>query len=227
MPSTPLSFVLVTRRRGPELPQPPDLPDLLAAAPGELRARAVWDGVEAGPATVVGDWVADAHLQESRWLRADLVGRRLSGLCCRDVEFVGCDLSGALLADAELTRVTFDGCRTSGLVLSGGRLQDVRFVDCKADGIDLRMARLRRSAAQRCALRGADFYRAELTDVSLLDCDLGTASFEEVRIDRLALDGSALDDIRAARSLAGAHIDAGQVLPLGSLLVAELGFRIG
>jgi uncharacterized protein YjbI with pentapeptide repeats len=217
----------VPRRRSAELPHSPDLPDALDPAPDELLRNAMWDGVDAGSNTAVAQWVADVHLRESRWLQADLVGRRLTGLQCRDVEFGNCDLSGAVLAEAQLTRVTFTGCRISGLVLSGATLQDVRFVDCKADGVDLRMARLRRAAAQHSSLANADFYRAELTDVALLDCYLTGAGFEEVKVERLALSGSGVDGVRGVRSLAGAQIDEGQALVLGALLVGELGFQVG
>ncbi|HKC26823.1 MAG TPA: pentapeptide repeat-containing protein [Jatrophihabitans sp.] len=217
----------MARRRNVELPHSPDLPEILDPAPTELLPSAMWDGVEAGGDTSAAPWVTDVYLRDSRWLRADLVGRRLSGLQCRDVEFRNCDLSGAVLADADLTRVTFESCRTSGLVLSGAVLQDVNFVECKSDGVDLRMARLRRTAWQHSSMQNADFYRAELTDVSLLDCELAGAGFEQVKIDRVALGGSAVDGMRGVRSLAGARIDQGQALVLGALLVGELGFEIG
>jgi uncharacterized protein YjbI with pentapeptide repeats len=216
----------VTKRRTLDPPQAPDLPDELDPAPAELTSRAAWDGVEATESTAVPEQVADAQLRESRWQRADLLGRRLTGLQCLDVEFVNCDLSGAMLSDAQLTRVTFERCRASGLVLSGATLQDVRFVDCKADGIDFRMAKLRRTAAEQSVLREADFYRAQLNGVRLVDCDLGAASFQETRTDGLALHGSSVDELRGATALAGAQIDQDQVLMLGALLVAELGFRV-
>jgi hypothetical protein len=76
-------------------PTAPELPRAFEEAPQRLNSRDLWDGVEAGQSVEVGEWVADVQLRECLWSRAELVGRRFTGLVCRDVRFVGCDLAGA------------------------------------------------------------------------------------------------------------------------------------
>lgn len=213
-------------RRPSGYPSPPDLPPEFDEAPASLQSRALWDCVEAGESVDVAAHVADVQLRECLWHKADLVGRRLSGLRATDVRFVGCDLSGALLEECRLTRVSFESCRLAGAVLSGAHLEDVHLLDCSADLIVLRMAHVSRSAAERCSLRGADLYQAELREVRLVDSDLSRTSFEGMAADGLRLNGSTVEEIIGARSLGGAHIDADQVVPIGAALVAELGLRI-
>lgn len=126
--------------------------------------------------------VADLTLQECRWADADLSGRRLTGLRCRDTRFVHCDLSGAVLEDAVLSRVTFVDCRLTGIVLGGAELTDVRITDSQADLASLRMARASYTVIENTSLRGADFYEFTGADCGVIGCDLTGASFQDARL---------------------------------------------
>jgi len=166
------------------------------------------------------------RLQESRWVGADLSGRRLAGLQCRDTEFVGCNLSGAVLEDASLTRVAFTGCRLTGVVLSGAALRDVRITEGRADLALLRMAKARHLWIEDTSLRGADLYAFEGADCAFLGCDLTDAALGDARLPGVLLHGSTVDAVRGAESLRGARIGADQVVPLGAALLAALDITV-
>lgn len=216
----------VARRPTKIRPDPPDLAPRLDPAPGPLGAGAFWDGVEAGADVNVPAHVAGVRLQESRWVGADLSGRRLSGLRCRDTAFVGCNLSGAMLDEAGLTRVTFTDCRLTGLVLSGAELADVHVVDSQADLALFRMAKARHLWIENTSLRGADFYRFSGSGCALLGCDLTDAAFGDARLPGVLLHGSTLDTVQDAAALRGARISAEQVVPLGAALLDTLGITV-
>ncbi|MFC4947535.1 pentapeptide repeat-containing protein [Pseudonocardia sp. GCM10023141] len=207
-------------------PDPPDLPDGFDPAPGTLESGAFWDCVEAGADVVVAETVADVKLQESRWVDADLSGRRLTGLHCRDVVFEHCDLSGAVLDDAVLTRVTFTNCRLTGVVLSGAELTDVHISDSRADLANLRMARAKYLLIENTSLHAADFYEFAGTSCGLLGCDLAEAVFEDARLTDTDLHGSTVDDVRGALSLRGSRISSEQILPLGAALLAAVQIQV-
>lgn len=192
-----------------------------------MRSRDQWEQVEAAEDVEVDDWVADAVLSESIWTRGQLVGRRFTGLTAQDVRFVRCDFAGASLAEARLTRVRFESCRMTGASFAGATLQDVHVVDCAVDLADFRSASLRRSTLENSRLGEADFYGSTLVDVRLVDCQLDRANFDTAKATGLDLRGSTLDGgLGGPAALAGARIDAGQVVPLGAALVAAFGFDV-
>jgi uncharacterized protein YjbI with pentapeptide repeats len=207
-------------------PDPPDLAPRREPAPAVLEPSAFWDGVEAGAEVEVPEHVAGVRLQESRWVGADLSGRRLAGLRCRDTEFVNCNLSGAVLEGAALTRVAFTECRLTGIVLSGAELVDVRIVEGRADLALFRMATARHLWIENTSLRGADFYQFEGSGCAFLGCELADVSLTGARIPGVLLHGSALDAVRDATALRGARISADQIVPMGAALLAALDIAV-
>jgi uncharacterized protein YjbI with pentapeptide repeats len=216
----------VARRARKTRPDPPDLAPRRDPAPAVLEASALWDGVEAGADVEVPVHVAGVRLQESRWVGADLSGRRLAGLRCRDTEFVNCNLSGAVLESATLTRVAFTGCRLTGVVLSGAELVDVHVVEGRADLALFRMATARHLWIENTSLRGADFYQFDGAGCAFLGCDLAAASLADARLPGVLLHGSALDSVRGAPALRGARISADQVVPLGAAILGALDIEV-
>ncbi len=208
------------------LPDPPEAPPHWDPAPAAVESGAVWDGVEAGAETTVPEHVADLDVRESRWVDADLSGRRFTGLRCRDTRFEHCDLSGAVLDEAALRRVTFTNCRLTGIVLSGATLDDVRISDCRADLASLRMARATYLLVENTVLRGADFLELTGTGCAILDCDLTGASFADARLTGLRLHRSVLDDVGGALALRGARISPDQLVPMGAALAAALDIQV-
>ena len=207
-------------------PDPPEAPPRWDPAPDTVEPGAVWDGVEAEAATVVPEQVADLDVRESRWVDADLSGRRFTGLRCRDTQFEHCDLSGAVLDEAAFRRVTFTNCRLTGIVLSGSTLDDVRISDCRADLASFRMARAGYLLVENTVLCGADFYELTGTGCGIVDCDLTGASFTDARLTGLRLHGSTLDAIGGALALRGARISPDQLVPLGAALAAALDIQV-
>jgi uncharacterized protein YjbI with pentapeptide repeats len=212
----------VARRATKIRPDPPDLAPRRDPAPAVLRPGALWDGVEAGHNVEVPEHIPGMRLQESRWVGADLSGRRFAGLRCRDTHFVSCNLSGAVLEGAVLNRVAFTDCRLTGLVLSGAELVDVHVIDSQADFALLRMATARHLWIENTSLRGADLYAFKGTGCAFLGCDLSDVSLSNAALPEVLLHGSTLDTVRAAGSLRGARISAEQVVPLGAAMLAEL-----
>lgn len=153
-------------------------------------------------------------------------GRHISGLRCRDTEFVHCDLSGAVLDEAVLTRVTFTDCRMTGVVLAGAELSDVHISDSRADLANLRMARAEFLLVEGTSLRGADFYEFAGGNCGLLRCDLAEASFQRARVDGMSLHGSTVDDIQGALYLRGSRISSDQFVALGAALLAAMDIHV-
>src|SRR6476469_455050 len=216
----------MARRPTKTRPDPPDLPPRRDPAPAVLESSALWDGVDAGADVEVPEHVAGVRLRESRWVGADLSGRRFTGFECRDTEFVNCDLSGVVMEDAALTRVAFRGCRLTGVVFSGAALRDVRIPEGRADLALLRMAKARHLWIEDTSLRGADFYAFEGADCAFLGCDLTDAALGDARLPGVLLHGSTVDAVRGAASLRGARIGADQVVPLGAALLAALDITV-
>lgn len=216
----------MARRATKIRPDPPDLAPRRDPAPPVLQAGAVWDGVEAGQDVEVPEHVAGVRLQESRWVGADLSGRRFAGLHCRDTEFVGCNLAGAVLEGATLRRVAFTDCRLTGIVLSGADMADVHILDSRADLALLRMATARHLWIENTSLRGADLYAFNGSGCAFLGCDLSDTSLTRAQLSGLLLHGSTLDTVRGAGSLRGAQISADQVVPLGAAMLAELDIAV-
>lgn len=207
-------------------PDRPDLPTGFDPAPDHLDDEDTWEGVLAGSDLEVPEHVADLTLQECRWEGVDLSGRRLSGLRCRDTEFLHCDLSGAVLEDATLKRVRFTDCRLTGAVLAGAQLTDVHIRDCRADLVNLRMAKARFLLVEGTGLEGADLYRFTGVDSAFLRCDLTGANLTDAELAGANLHGSTVVDVRGALSLHGTRIGAEQMVPVGGALLAALGISV-
>lgn len=207
-------------------PDPPDAPARWDPAPPALESGATWDGVEAGADCRVPPELAGVELRESRWVGADLAGRRITGLHGRDVAFEHCDLSGAVLDGAVLTRVTFTDCRLTGLQLGGAELADVRITDCRADLVSLRMTRARYLLVENTSLPALDLYAFTGTDCGLIGCDLTGVNVAEARFTNLQLHGSVVDDVTGVLALRGARISPDQLVPIGAALLAALDIRI-
>jgi len=216
----------MARRATKTRPDPPDLAPRRDPAPAVLESSALWDGVDAGADVEVPEHVAGVRLRESRWVGADLSGRRLFGLECRDTEFVHCNLSGTVLEDAMLTRVAFVECRLTGVVLSGATLRDVRISDGRADFALLRMATAKHLLVEDTSLRGADFYRFNGTDCAFLGCDLTDTALGDAQLPGVQLHRSTVDAVRGASALRGARIGPDQVIPLGAAILAELDITV-
>lgn len=208
------------------LPDPPEVPAEWEPAPATAESGETWDGIDAGADVEVPGHLADFTMQESRWVDADLSGRRLTGFRGRDVQFVHCDLSGAVLDDAVLTRVRFEDCRMTGVVFGGAELTDVHIIDSRADLSNFRMAKAKFLRIENTSLHAADFYEFAADGCGLIGCDLAEASFEDARLSETDLHRSTLDDVRGALSLRGARISSDQLVPLGAALLAALDIQI-
>lgn len=217
----------MARTRSKKLrPDPPEVPDEWDPAPGAIASGETWDGIDAGGDVEVPGHLADVTIQESRWVDADLSGRRLTGFRARDVQFVHCDLSGAVLDEALLTRVRFTDCRMTGAVFNGAELSDVHITDSRADLASFRMAKAKFLRIENTSLHAADFYEFAAAGCGLISCDLAEASFADARLSETDLHGSTLDQVRGALSLRGARINAEQLVPLGAALLAALDIQV-
>lgn len=207
-------------------PEAPALPDRTAPGPAAVADGDLWDCVQVGAGVAVPERVADLRIRESRVAGLRLAGVVLTGLECRDVEFVGCDLSGARLDDALLTRVAFTDCRLTGTVFDGASLSDVRITDSTADLAGFRMARARFLLVENTSMRGADLYELDGQHCALLGCDLGGANVDHARLRETDLHGSTVDDLRGVLSLRGTRISPDQILPLATGLLDALGIEV-
>jgi len=165
--------------------------------------------------------IAGCELRGVRITGADLERLRLV-----DVVLVDCELSGATLYESSLVRVELRNCRAAGLVIAQAQLTDVVFLECKLDDANLRFVRAERVRFDDCSLVGADCYEATCAATSFSNCDLTNAEFSNATMVGVRLEGSRLDTVRGASSLAGAIVTTDQVLPLALGVFADLGIVV-
>jgi len=94
----------------------------------------------------------------------------------------------------------------------------VTFTACKLDLANLRLAELENVVFDGCSLREVGLYGAKLCDVNFGGSDLDGADFSQATLERVDLRRSKLAGVRAVDSLAGAVIDAGQLIDLAPAL---------
>jgi uncharacterized protein YjbI with pentapeptide repeats len=211
---------------GSAAPLPPRLPDdLVPVTDPELLDDEEWAGLE-----VTGDFsnrsIEDPDLRASRVRASQFTATTLVRPGISDVAFDDCELSGTRFVDAALTRVTFRRCRMSGFDLALGRLRHVQFVDCRLDGANLRMVDAEQVGFEGCEMTESDFYGAKASEMTFADCDLSGAAFSQATLTGARFAGSRLADLRGATALAGAVIDAGQIVPLALGLFAALDITV-
>ena len=207
-------------------PRPPRLPrELAPLVDPELDDQGEWSEREVC-AELLDRVATDVSITASRLVRSALTGSTLPRLELRDTVLEGCDLSGVVIDQALITRVELHECRMSGFVATRATLRDVRFVGCRLDEANFRMTKGERVAFEECDLRGADFYEAELVAASLRGCDLTGADVSGANLRGARLHGSRLDDLKGARSLAGAVIDPDQVVMLSRSLLHALDIEV-
>lgn len=206
----------------------PDLPEQFDPAPDVVESGGSWFGVCADASLSLPEHVYDLQLLECVWREVDASSCRFSGFSCRDVRFERCDLSAAVLDSAALTRVHFVGCRLTGVVFSGAELSDVVIEGGVASLANFRASTSSFLCVRDTSLADADFSGARLRNAALLDCELSGVDLSNARIEGLSVHGSNLDSIHGASALvdAGLRIDADQVIPLGTALVAGLGVTV-
>lgn len=221
---------------GPPAPQPPDLalptgpsdppaPSGLTpvtprdVTPGDLLEDVALAGD--GPVDLSGSRVLGSRLALAGQEEAVLRAARLSEVVLtapdvavlrapygqwRDVVVQGGRLGTAEAYDVEWTRVALRGVRIRYLNLRSARVTDLVLEDCVVDELDL----------------GG----AELTRVALPGTRVGRLEATGVRLDAFDLRGCTLGVIVGARDLAGAVVDATQVVELAPLLAAALGLSV-
>lgn len=179
---------------------------LTGSLPDDHDGRLVLMEVHLGPATLVGARLADSRLI--------------------DVVVVGADMAGVRFDGSSLTRVEMRDARLTGAQFDQARLRDVRFVRCVLDGANFAMAHGDRVRFEDCRLVGARFTDATFEGVAWWDCDLSDADVSQVRAGRAQLQGSTIDGLRGASSLAPVAIDRDQFGAFASHVLDALGVSV-
>jgi len=210
------------RAGGPEAPRLPDhLEDQVHLDPdevGELQDARVVD--------IGGDDLDDLELTRCVVEGVRLTARSARRLRLTDVVLRDCELSGLDLQEARLLRVRIERCRAEGLDAGLLRATDVVVVDTKLSTAGLRMTAWERSAFEGCDLRRAELMEASLDGVEMTGCDLTGADVTRARMVDVRFRSTRLDDLAGATALAGATVEATQVVPVGLALFAALGIRL-
>jgi uncharacterized protein YjbI with pentapeptide repeats len=166
-----------------------------------------------------------------RYADLELTGDDLSGSRLAGAGFVHCTFS-SIEADVARWRginarkVTFGSSRMTGIQLNEAELCDVEFADTRLDLANFRLAKLERVTFRDCSLTEADFGDAELAWVRFERCRLGAASFRGASCRSTDLRGSSLEGLDGAGGLAGATIDAVQLMELAPALARHVGLRV-
>lgn len=217
--------------QGPPAPAPPAPPDL--APDPDLTDLALAD-------THPGDLLEGVALSASG-TRVDLAGARiltsrmdLGGM--GEVGLRGARLSEVVFAapDCTVMRAPFGQWRD--VVIDGGRIgtaeaYDAEWVRVALRGVrvrylNLRAARIRDLALSDCVIDELDLGGAELARVALLGTRVGRLELSSARLEEVDLRGARFETLVGARDLAGAVIDAAQLLELAPVLAAAVGVRV-
>jgi uncharacterized protein YjbI with pentapeptide repeats len=156
----------------------------------------------------------------------DLSGTRLEGAAFLSCEFRSVEADVARWRGVSARLTTFRGSRMTGVQLNECQLRETLFVETRLDMANFRMAKLERVTFRDCSLNEADFADAELDTVRFESCRLNGASFRGARCRATDLRGSSLEDLDGAGGLAGATIDAVQLMELAPALARHIGLRV-
>jgi uncharacterized protein YjbI with pentapeptide repeats len=155
-----------------------------------------------------------------------LSGSRLEGASFLHCRFRSVEADVARWRGISAQATSFHSSRMTGIQLNECELRDVLFDDTRLDLANLRMARLERVTFRDCSLTEADFADAELVSVRFERCSLRGATFRDARCRSTDLRGSSLDELDGAGGLAGATIDAVQLMELAPALARHIGLRV-
>lgn len=218
-------------RRATAVPRPPAKPrDAQQFRSATLPEQAladdvVWEELAFGPLTLDGSaefaevhgcTFTDTGLADTHWYRASTA----------DTSFTSCDLANARFDESGFRRVSFTGCRLTGVQFAGCTLEDVRFTDCVLDLSSWRFARTKRVVLDGCALVGSDWTAVSAADLLLEGCDLTEGQFSQAKLTEVHLRRCRLDGLHGVADLAGATIEADDLIMLSHQFAAALGIRI-
>jgi uncharacterized protein YjbI with pentapeptide repeats len=156
----------------------------------------------------------------------DLSGSRLEGASFTHCRFRSIEADVARWRGVQARATAFHSSRMTGIQLNECELRDVLFEETRLDLANLRMARLERVTFRDCSLTEADFADAELVSVRFERCRLRGATFRDARCRSTDLRGSSVEDLDGAGGLAGATIDAVQLMELAPALARHIGLRV-
>jgi uncharacterized protein YjbI with pentapeptide repeats len=172
------------------------------------------------------DLAAGQRYSELELTGTDLSGSRLEGASFVHCTFRSIEADVARWRGVAARRVGFGSSRMTGIQLNEAELTDVDFADTKLDLANFRFAKLERVTFRDCSLTEADFGDARLAAVRFERCRLGGASFRGASCRSTDLRGSSLEGLDGADGLAGATIDAVQLMELAPALARHIGLRI-
>jgi uncharacterized protein YjbI with pentapeptide repeats len=172
------------------------------------------------------DLAAGQRYSELELTGADLAGTRLEGAGFVHCTFRSIQADVARWRGVNARKVAFGDSRMTGIQLNEAELVDVEFADTRLDMANFRLARLERVTFRDCSLAEADFGDARLETVRFDRCRLHGASFRGTSCRATDLRGSSLDDLDGAGGLAGATIDAVQLMELAPALARHVGLRV-
>jgi uncharacterized protein YjbI with pentapeptide repeats len=172
------------------------------------------------------DLAAGGRFTELRLAGEDLSGSRLEGASFLHCEFGSIEADVARWRGVNARATTFRSSRMTGIQLNECELREVLFEDTRLDMANFRLARLERVTFRDCSLTEADFADAELDTVRFERCRLRGAGFRDARCRATDLRGSSLEDLDGAGGLAGATIDAVQLMELAPALARHVGLRV-
>lgn len=215
-------------RDEPSAPERPDLepaPQLATLALSDANPGDLLEGVvlsTAGmPVELAGSRLLSSRLEFVGMSEIGMRGARLSDVVIatpnctvlrapygqwRDVVVDGGRIGTIELYETELARVALCGVRVRYLNLRSARVSDLTIEDCVIDELDL---------------GGAELLRVAFPGTRVGRLEVGFATLEAVD-----LRGARIETLVGARDLAGAVVDATQVVELAPVLAAALGLRV-
>lgn len=171
----------------------------------------------------------DVHLldvTECTFDQVDLSGSRLSKTTFADCQLKESDLANVQAIGSSIIRTELQGLRMTGLGFADGTIREATFDRCRLDLAAFRFSTVSKTVFDGCSLRQADFGNADLRGVQFKNCDLTGAKFAQANLKGARLTNCVLDQIGNVENLAGATIDAADLVALSYALAGALGIVI-
>jgi uncharacterized protein YjbI with pentapeptide repeats len=158
-------------------------------------------------AVLAGTDLTEARFVETRFSGLDEARLNAPTSAWREAELVASRIGAAELDGADLHAVLIADCRIGYLNLRQSTCRDLLVRDSQVDDLDLAGASVERARFERCRI--------------------GHLMLGSARLSGVDLRGSRVDRFSSVAGLAGAAIDAEQLVQLAPALAAHLGIEVG
>ncbi|MFD0559464.1 uncharacterized protein YjbI with pentapeptide repeats [Stackebrandtia endophytica] len=213
-------------RSGPASPQMPARLTPAEDVDHPLEEESDWWQLEFTGGDHCGAEAVNFQVEQCRFDRTDFSAGVWRSGTFRDCRFGSVNLAGVVAERSSLFRSSVEHARATGLQWTDGVLKDVTFTECRLDLAGFRFSRLDHVVFDNCRMSGVDLTNCDLSKARFVNCDLTGAKLHHAKAVGARFEHCVLDDVSGVEALAGAVIEATDLIPLTFMLARALGVTI-